>query len=168
MWLETHPRHVITLIFESYVSAADTARAFEDSGLVDYVYTHDAQAGWPTLGQMIADGERVVVLTDDPASGGYAWYQYVWSLAWETHFSYSSVAAFSCAGNRGSPANDLFFLNHFVTPPVLSQALLANSNPLLIDRAVECWQHSGRFPNYPTADFATTVDLERCGFDSCR
>jgi len=66
-FLASHRSEVVTLLFESYAAAADVAAAFAEAGLLDDVYVH-AGGEWPTLGEMIGRGERLVVLTDDRLS----------------------------------------------------------------------------------------------------
>ena len=158
VFLDTHRGEVLTIIFESYISPADTAAAFERSGLVQYALPHTPGALWPTLREMIESGKRLVVLSDDGSTPAPAWHVYVWSVAWETHFTNLNRSGFRCTPNRGRTTNELFILNHFLTQStaVPLEAAQTNANPLLIDRARQCWRESGRFPNFPTVDFATT------------
>ena len=155
---------VVTIIFESYISAADTEAAFVASGLAEYLYRPaappSASAPWPTLRELIDADQRLVVLTD--ADGGsFPWYLAVWEQAWETDFAARQITDFSCAGNRGDPDNSLFILNHFITRtrPVPEEAEVVNANPLLIDRARECMDESGSLPNFVTVDFYSVGDV---------
>jgi hypothetical protein len=159
-FLASRPGEVVTLILEAYITPAETELAFSAAGLDPYVYFHDPVHGWPTLGEMVASGGRLVVLSDD-GSAGPAWHQYVWDRAFETHFTANAPEAFSCEDLRGEPGADVFILNHFITlntsQPLLAQTV--NANPFLLDRAVRCWQCQGQLPNFPTVDFATTGDV---------
>jgi hypothetical protein len=167
-FLDRHRGEVVTLIFESYVTAEATAAAFAASGLDRYAYAHAPGAPWPTLRAMIAADTRLVVLTDAPRAGGrgYDWYMDVWAHAWETHFSVATAGDFSCAGNRGDRDNPLFILNHFVTDTfaVPEMAPAVNANPFLIDRARQCQRASGHLPNFITVDFYSVGDV----FDAVR
>ena len=74
----------------------------------------------------------------------------------------SRIADFSCADNRGSPGNDLFILNHFLTGPLGASPQLAgqvNYNDPFIDRALECQAFQGRIPNFVTVDYYDVGDL---------
>lgn len=159
-FLDRHPNDVVSIIFESYVSAADTAAAFAASGLLPYVHSQAAGELWPTLREMIDAGGRLVVFTDYDA-GVYPWYLDVWAFAWETHYSFEMPADFSCAINRGDMNNRLFILNHFLTQifglPQLAEQV--NFNPLFVDRARQCQSESGRLPNFVTVDFYDIGDL---------
>lgn len=159
-FLDEHPAEVVTLILESYVTAAQFAQAFAASGLLDHAYSHVIGAPWPTLEAMIDAGTRVVVLTDS-GGGAYPWYLPVFTLAFETHFDNQEPADFSCADNRGAPGSDLFILNHFLTQLVGQPALaeLVNHEPGFGDRARECWRFQGQIPNFVTVDFYEIGDL---------
>jgi hypothetical protein len=159
-FLERHPNEVVSIIFEAYVSAQATAVVFEQAGLLPYLHTQTLGDPWPTLGEMIDRGTRLVVFSDRDR-GAVSWYHYVWDYAFETHFSYEQPADFSCARNRGNGSNSLFILNHFLTRtfggPRLAE--MVNHNPLFIDRARECMQANDRLPNFVTVDFYDIGDV---------
>lgn len=159
-FLEANPNNVVTIIFESYISASDTHVAFAESGLLARVYAHNAESAWPTLQEMISAGTNVVVFSDK-GGGTYPWYHDVWDHAWETHWSNEVPEDFSCKPNRGSPDNDLFILNHFLTDLIASPdlATVVNHNPFLVDRTMQCWGESGQIPNFVTVDFYEIGDL---------
>ena len=159
-FLDTHPREVITIIFETYLAADLTLASFEESGLLARTYAHTAGEPWPTLGEMVAADTRVVVFTDRDG-GTYDWYMDVWEHAWETHYAATTPADFSCDPNRGDTANPLFIFNHFLTAPFASEALseMVNHNPFLIERAEGCADETGDFPNFITVDFYEIGDV---------
>jgi hypothetical protein len=153
-YLEVDGGAVLSIIFESYISEAQTAQAFADAGLAGYLHEQDPEEPWPTLEELIASGKRLVVFTDD-SSATLPWHHYVWDHAWETHYSFYSTEDFRCAINRGSAANPLFILNHFLTRNFgsFTLAMAANRAPLFPDRALQCQAESGRLPNFVTVDF---------------
>jgi hypothetical protein len=167
-WLDAHPAEVISFIIETNADTDGMEHwirdAFDASGLLPYAHVQAPGTPWPTLGEMIAANERLVVLTDDAtpntlcdADGNPCpWYHHLWSsLAFETHFSNARPSDFSCSDNRGAPGNDLFILNHFLTvnvgAPHLAQQV--NHDVLLSTRARQCWDEQGQIPNFPTVDF---------------
>ena len=159
-FLDRHPNEVVSIIFESYVSEADVLSAFMASGLLSSVHVQSAADPWPSLRDLILADTRLVVFTDDSAAS-LPWHLYVWDFAWETHFSFATPQDFTCTRNRGSAANSLFILNHFLTKVVGSPLLadMVNHNPLFIDRAEQCQSESGRLPNFVTVDFYDIGDL---------
>jgi hypothetical protein len=162
-FLDDHPAEIVTIIFESYVSREDAEAVFVEAGLLDYALVQAPGAPWPTLGEMAAAGTRLVVFTDSDGALG-TWYHPVWSFAWETHWSAEFPEDFTCNPNRGSMASDLFILNHFLTRGTTPKSVLAqevNHDPFLEDRAMECWDSSGRRPNFVTVDFYDIGDVFR-------
>lgn len=159
-YLDQDPGAVVTILFESYASAADVARAFGEAGLLDDVYAQRADAPWPTLGEMAAQNRRLVVFTDRDG-GAMPWYHDVWRWAQETPFSTTAPGDLDCRTNRGDSGNPLFILNHFLTNPIGSRALAetVNHNPFLLDRARRCQRERVRLPNFVTVDFYDVGDV---------
>jgi hypothetical protein len=154
-FLEDNPGEVVSFIFEAYISEADTAVAMAAAGLDAYVHEQAVGAPWPTLQQLIDSGKRLVVFTDDSAAA-LPWHLYVWDFAWETNFSFAAIEDFTCGINRGSMANSLFILNHFLTGPFGGSDTLAgraNLSSVFQPRAEQCQSESGRLPNFVTVDF---------------
>jgi hypothetical protein len=164
-FLHDHRGEVVTIIFESYATAAAIADAFAESGLDQYVHAHTAGTPWPTLRELIDADERVIVLTDSEG-GAYDWYMDVWQQAFETPYAAETVDDFTCDPGRGDPANQLFIFNHFLTAPlaVPDQAPTVNADPFLVDRARECMEARGHLANFVTVDFYDQGDL----FDAVR
>lgn len=159
-FLLRHPYEVVTIIFESYVSAPRAEEAFAAAGLLDLVHSQPLGAPWPTLEEMIAADRRLVVFTDREG-GAFPWYHDVWAYAFETHFSFSTPESMSCDPNRGDPSHSLFILNHFLThvfgSPELAEQV--NHNPFFRDRALRCRDERDTLPNFVTVDFYDIGDV---------
>jgi hypothetical protein len=162
-FLEANAEEVVSIIFEDDITHAQTAGAFEDSGLIDFVYAHEVGQPWPTLGGLIAAGTRLVVFQERlPQDAEYPWLMNIWDHAWETPFSFAAPEDFTCDPNRGDPGNPLFLVNHFLTAPLGGSPDLAemvNHNPLFIDRVLQCQEESSDFPNFIAVDFYDIGDL---------
>jgi hypothetical protein len=162
-FLDANPGEVLSIIFENYITDAQTAGAFDASGLIDFVYAHEVGAMWPTLGELIDADTRLVVFQEKlPQAAEFPWLMNIWDHAGETDFSFASPEDFDCDPNRGDPANPLFLLNHFLTTAVGGDAELAemvNYNPLFIDRARQCEQERNALPNFVAVDFYDISDL---------
>ena len=156
-FLDNNPNEVATIILECYVTANDIEDEINQSGLSNYLYTHNS--GWPTLQNMINNNSRLVIFTDvDDASSSQSWYHYVWDYAIETHYSVGNINDFTCDFNRGDPLNDLFIFNHFVTDATLGYGLYnesndVNANPFFINRALDCQTQTNKLPNFVTVDY---------------
>lgn len=159
-FLDENPAEVVSIIFESYISAADTARAFEASGLIEYVHAQPLGAPWPTLGELVRSNRRMVVFTDREG-GALPWYHAVFRYAYETRYAFERPEDMDCAPNRGDRTSPLFIFNHFLTAPLASPALAeqVNHNPFLLDRARRCMRERSQLPNFVTVDFYDLGDV---------
>jgi hypothetical protein len=163
-FLHSHRGEVVTIIFESYTTAANIAAAFEASGADEYVHAHAAGTPWPTLRELIDSNQRLIVVTD--RDGGTGWYMDVWQHAFETPFAAETTADLTCDLGRGDATNPLFIFNHFVTNPlaVPAEAPTVNGDPFLVERARMCMAARGHLPNFVTVDFYDVGSL----FDAVR
>ena len=154
IFLDNNPNEIVTIILECYTTANAIENDMNQAGLSSYLYTHPTLTPWPTLQTMINDNKRLVILSDqNDASPSQGWYHYVWDEAFENPYSAANSGEFSCNVNRGNGSNDLFILNHFITPANAADAQTVNSNPYFLNRAQQCQQERGKFPNFITVDF---------------
>ena len=159
-FLDTDPGAVVTLILENYISQEDIEAAMAAGGLLGLAHPHPAGAPWPTLGELVEAGERVVVL--GPAGGdARPWLLDTWAAAFETDWNNQVPEDLTCDVNRGSPDNALFILNHFVEDPLPepAQAATVNFNPFFLERALGCLAERGHVPNFVTVDFYSVGDV---------
>ena len=149
-------------VLQDGVSAADTAEAFVVSGLGPMVHTQSVGEPWPTLGEMIDSGRKIVVSaeTEGPPP---AWYHHAWDLFFDTPYDFWSVGSFSCELNRGQQGNDLFLVNHWLTTPLSStlNADVANTYSVLSKRVQDCQAEHQQIPNLVAVDFYDRGDLFR-------
>lgn len=159
-FLDSHPRDVLTLMFESYVAAVDVAAAFDAAGLLPYLHAQAPDQPWPTLDEMGRSGRRMVVFTDHDA-GTPAWFHDTYAYAFENPWSAKKPSDLSCAVDRGSPTNGLFTLNHFAADPFPTEEMAAvvNASPFFLDTVLKCQAERGHLPNFPTVDNYATGDL---------
>lgn len=162
-FLSTNPDEVVSIIFENYITHAQTEAAFEESGLIDFVYAHPLGSPWPTLADLIEADTRLVVFQEKlPEEDEFPWLMKIWDHAWETPFSFPAPEDLVCDPNRGNADNALFLLNHFLTSPFggsLELAEMVNFNPLFIDRARQCELEGNALPNFVAVDFYDVGDL---------
>lgn len=158
-FLDDNPDEVLAFVIEDAISADETASVFAETGLDGFVYTHPEGEPWPTLGEMIDGGTRVLVTAE---SGGPppVWYQHAWDLYWDTPFDFTAVADFNCDLNREATTNDLFLVNHWLGPlPSTDRADEANTAAVLGGRVADCQAQWAHIPNLVAVDFYDRGDL---------
>ena len=166
-WLDTPPREVVTLIVQDEVSPEDTADLIERAGLLPDVYTPSRGEEWPTLGEMIASGKRLVVLMENRGGGAaHPWLLQGFDWIQDTPFLFHSPAALidgpnTCAVNRGDADAPLLLVNHWVTDKSaeVTNAERVNGRDVLGARVAECREQRGTLPNFVAVDFYDLGDL---------
>lgn len=161
-FMDGNPREIVTIIYQDSISEQDLESDFETSGLIDLVYTHTSGQAWPTLGEMIEAGTRLVITTE-AGSGPPDWIHHVWDVAYDTPYAFMNADEFSCELNRGSKDNDLFLMNHWVNTaanlPSEDNAMVVNLSDVLLARARQCEEEAGQRPNFVAVDFYEHGDL---------
>ena len=161
-WLDEHPREVVTLFVQDEVTPDDTARVIEQAGLKPYVYTPEVVGEWPTLGEMIDDGTRLVVLMENQGGGSAVpWLIPGFDAVQDTPYLFESPADFSCAENRGDPDASLFLVNHWIDDwrNVPRNSALVNARAVLLPRLRQCEDERGLLPNFVAVDYYDRGDL---------
>jgi len=166
-WLDAHPREVVTLVVQEEVSPADTAALIEGAGLLPDVYEPAPGDAWPTLGQMVGSGKRLVVLMERHGGGSaYPWLLQGFDRIQDTPFLFRTPAELvggpgTCALNRGHADAPLLLLNHWVTDKTaeVTNAALVNAEAVLGARAEACRKERGMLPNFVAVDFYDQGDL---------
>jgi hypothetical protein len=169
-FLVTHPREVVVVINQDYVTPEDFVGAVGDAGLGELVYTPPADDDWPTLGALIDAGTRLVILAENDA-GAAPWYQPAYDrLTQETPYKFGQVAQLiardaldaSCTSNRGPDDAPLFLINHWISSdprPLPSNAATVNAYEALLGRVRDCERVRGHLPNLIAVDFYRRGDL---------
>ncbi|CAK7240026.1 MAG: hypothetical protein STHCBS139747_001461 [Sporothrix thermara] len=100
-WVDTHPQDFVTILLGNgnYSDPSMYAPQIESAGLVSYAYVPPALTGsanvagdilfddWPTLGEMLSDNKRVLLMLDYKArQSEYPWLLDEFSYFWETPF----------------------------------------------------------------------------------
>ena len=156
-FLDENSDEVLIIFIEDYITGEDTQAAFEQSGLIKYVYTHPG-GRFPTLRRMIATDERVLVMSEK-AGGSPDWYHPGFELTQETHFRAESPEEMNCAPNRGQTDSPLFQLNHFISPPSVSLTETVNEYDFFLNRALQCQEERGLMPNLVAVNYYRTGDV---------
>ncbi|EMD37769.1 hypothetical protein CERSUDRAFT_105671 [Gelatoporia subvermispora B] len=175
-WLEENPNEVLTFLFTNPDGASLSGMwepAFQASGITDLVYTPPqvpmAIGDWPTLGDLIDNGTRVIVFLDAGADTDRSvpFILPEFEMIWETPFD-STDPTFPCSVNRTagplSTADHMSLNNHFLDINVLNSGILisdptdaptTNGVPSILANAAGCAPlASNRNPNFILLDFA--------------
>jgi len=160
-FLVEHPGEVVLVVIEDRAEPAEIIAAFDVGGLGSYVYDGPWRAPFPTLGELVRSGRRLVVLGENQTDTS-SWYHPAYGVMQETPYTFHKPEDFSCRPNRGDAANPFFLMNHWIesTPaPRPSNAKLVNTRDVLVARARECRRTRGKLPNVLAVDFAATGDV---------
>lgn len=171
-FLVANPGEVVVVINQDYVTPEDFVGAVEDAGLAELAYRGPFSGKWPSLRQMIDDGQRVVFLAENRA-GAAAWYRPAYrAVTEETPYAFSRPAqltdpsglAASCRPNRGPAGAPLFLFNHWVTTDPLprpSNSDKVNAYGPLMRRLQHCRRRRDHVPNLVAVNFYARGDLLR-------
>jgi hypothetical protein len=161
-WLAVHPDEVVTLFIEDHVDASLIAADVEAAGLLPFVHQPVVGEPWPTLGEMIRSGRRLVVMLEEGRGGDAApWLVNGFELTQETPYTFPTVESFSCDPNRGPSDAPLFQLNHWLSgfTSLVSDAELVNARDVLLDRAEQCEAERGQLPSFVAVNFVVIGDV---------
>lgn len=176
-FLDAHPNEVFTLnmddsMFKSYDLIAS---AFEKSGIMKYLHTQSKDAPWPTLGEMVKSGKRMVVFMD---TGEKPWEVYPWINdlnafdGWPSKWDYkkaeeltkeqfipSDVILNNTDPNfrdNKYPQNKILRITHAITPLLAgskSAASIVNQRSVLRNRLKQVAEMFNHIPNLTAMDF---------------
>lgn len=129
-WMDNNPNEVVTVLLVNSDSklASDYAPVFEGSGISTYGYQpadgSTASKTWPTLGEMITSGKRLVsFIASIDYSATYPYLLSEFDHVFENPYDVLSLSGFNCtldrpSGLEGSAANAIAsgrmpLMNHF-------------------------------------------------------
>jgi len=174
-WLNSNPNEVVSILMVNIddLPASSYASVFVAAGLDKFAYspptpTMEATA-WPSLGDMIDNGTRVVAFLDNGADATQATYLIdEFSNVWETAYDVTDPS-FDCNVNRTAPATGkMYLINHFLDTVTnflgAANSLVPDKAELLTTNAVsgagslgaqadECAAQWGAWPNFLLVDF---------------
>jgi hypothetical protein len=164
-WLDAHPREVVTFVIEDSVSPADTAAVFDRAGLTPLVHTQRPGQPWPTLGQMIDSGRRLVVMMERHGGGtAYPWLLPAFEWVQDTPYRNPTAADLSCRRERGTDASPLLLLNYWLGNDfrsLVTDARAINALAVLAPYLARCEAERGTRPNFVAVNYFDEGDLFR-------
>ncbi|KAF5319583.1 hypothetical protein D9619_008370 [Psilocybe cf. subviscida] len=176
-WLDANPNEVLTLLFtnpEGQSVSTVWKPAFDTAGITPLAYVPPTvpmkQSDWPTLGQLIDSGKRVVVFLDSGADvSSVPFILPEFEMIWETPFSVTD-SSFPCLVDRIngplSTADHSYMINHSLNKNILPvgngvivsdplDAPTTNGIPSIVANANKCVPLSGanRNPQFLLLDY---------------
>ena len=162
-FVESHPAELVSLLMETKdVTRDEVASAMKTSGLLPYLHAQTLGAPWPTVGEMLDKGERVVAFL--AADGGsHATLLDRWSFTWETPWNNQTLDDFKrCDADRGQMSNGVYVVDTYLEDAPIQTATNAarvNVNPFLVDRLRLCHDKTKRLPNFAMVNYYEVGDL---------
>ncbi|KGO66222.1 hypothetical protein PITC_046060 [Penicillium italicum] len=178
-WLDANPNEVISLLLTNGDSVAITefGDTFSSSGIDKYAYIPPANplpiADWPTLGDMISSGKRLVVFLDYGAdTKNVNFIQDEFAYYFETAYDVTDTSFSNCSIDRPSGAaatGRMGIVNHFLDVDVFGAKIpareragttnAATGSGSIGAQAALCAGLYGRAPNVILADFVDKGDV---------
>lgn len=154
-WMLANPQEVLIITLQSGLDAETTMGVLNGTVLSGMLYDHVVATPWPTLGELIASDQRVLLFSSHDG-GELTGYMAQWTHWIDNPYSAQTVDDFSCAVDRGDlDTATLFNVNHFITNPVadITDAAVANAQAVLEEHVARCQEETGFFPNQVLVDF---------------
>jgi hypothetical protein len=161
-WMLAHPREVVTIFVEDYVSPDDTAAVFGQAGLLPMVATHQVGQPWPTLGQMIQTDRRLVVLMENEGGGAaHPWLLQGFDQVQDTNYDAATPEQLGCARNRGTDRSQLLLVNNWLNSfeNTITDAGRVNAYSSLYPRLETCRRERGMIPNFVAVNYYSQGDV---------
>ena len=134
-WLDKYPTEVVTLLLTNgdYVGLDHFEKAFNASDASQYAYvptlSHNASIldSWPTLGELISSGKRLVVFLDSGADDSVPYILNEFTYFWETPFDTTDPDFPQCTIHRPGTLHEypaianerMIIMNHFLDTEIL-------------------------------------------------
>lgn len=161
-WMEDNPNEVVTLFIEEYAPSSEVAADIIDAGLAPMAATPPAKGDtWPTLGEMITSGKRLVVMIENGKTPKNApWMVNGFTITQDTPYTFRSADDFSCDENRGPNDAPLLLVNHWLAgaTSLVSNAQKVNTEAVLGGRMRRCQSERGQIPNFVAVNFVSVGD----------
>lgn len=161
-WMDAHPREVVTFFIQDELAPAETAKVFAEAGLTPLLYTPENGKRFPTLGEMIDSGHRLVVLAENKGGGTkFPWLLQGFDWVQDTPYDAMRTTDFSCDLLRGTADAPLFLINHWLNAPQrrVSDAAKVNTSAVLGPRLARCVAERRHIPNFVAVDYYNHGDL---------
>lgn len=156
-------RDVVTLLFESTVSAEHIEYLLILSDLYDWIYQHDLGEQWPTLAELIDDDTRLMAFWEQAQDDAYPWLHDFLLFSWTTDYSESEPEEMNCDVHRGDGEQPVWHLNNWLKNSAgfsdPQRAGEVNDYDFLLNRGLDCWEIHGKRPTFIAVDWWEEGDV---------
>lgn len=165
-FVKGHPTEVVTMLLErsdDVITADDIGDVIKAAGVEPLMRVQGVGAAWPTLGEMIESGQRLVALLDDTTGSHDPWLLPRWDLTWETPWDNTTPADFTqCFASRGMMGDGVYVVDTYLEDQdveTVAHAKLVNTDPFLIERLLYCQRATSTLPNFAMVNFYEVSDV---------
>lgn len=177
-WLDANPNEVLSLLIvnSDNLPASQFASAFDSAGMTSLMYQPGSAASasggvaknaWPTLGELIDGGKRVVgYLASGADLSSVPYLLPEFSSMWENAYDQATSGPFNCTIDRSGQGEDtssqMYLANFFKanslgsigTVPDVSSIYTTNSEQNILASSYSCAsQHGNVAPNFILVDY---------------
>ena len=156
---------MLIISIEDATSPEETSAAIEKAGLLPYIYQGENGPPWPTLGEMIDSGQRVVVMAEKQG-GTPDWYRRQFLITQETPYRFERPEHWRSAAHARrtavAPTRSFFLINHWIDTspaPRPTNAKVVNQKQFILDRAAMCERVRDAMPSIIAVDFYKEGDV---------
>lgn len=175
-FLTTNKNEVVILFIEDKIGNIDVlVNAFKKADLLPLVYAHTKGSPWPTLGQLVKNNKRLIVLKTSHSWGDYGWDNYPWIHRSSDYIAKAPGGGFKSAeallasqkttmSHYDKTRPDKFIrMPHSVTPFTggdIKQARKLNTYQALTKRIKQFMSEEQKQPNIITLDFIGVPSIQ--------
>ncbi|KAF4573138.1 Phosphoinositide phospholipase C domain-containing protein [Pleurotus pulmonarius] len=171
-WMDGNPNEVVSILMVNIDNQTPTAfdLAYKAANLDGISFAPETStlpaSGWPTLGNMIDSGKRLVSYLDNGADPSIPYLIDEFPNIWETAFNVVNADLFDCTVNRtkGDTSTQMFLINHFLNKLVAGSIPAPDPDNANVTNAATgagslgahvdtCRTVQGRPPNFLLVDF---------------
>lgn len=175
-FLDDNPREVVTLLVDNRAPPGEFAAVASAAGLDAYLFSDEVIAGWPTLGELVEDGTRLVVFLQD-AFGAPRGYRDLHASIASTGAKFGRARDLDCEIAEGDETASMLLVQHVLVlldgvsdaggaggvgalgRPSEALAETVNREPFLSERLTLCAASFGRNPTFVAVDFYDSSDV---------
>ena len=148
---------VVTLLIENYVPPEHLEFLFNETGMMERIYTHDLGDPWPSIGDMVLDGKDLVIFWEQAQNDDFPWLHDFGVFSWTTNYAESNKEEMTCTVHRGDGSQPVWHLNNWLSSifglpdPVAANDV--NDYETLLNRSLECWEFMDNRPTFIAVDY---------------